>query len=87
MYLTWDYGPSGKDVTNLLPRRKLLVTRPATSTSVIQKSTDGGRHGGGSSTSAPGFPASGGDSAPLVLEPDGKIDVDYQGYHMTTRRS
>src|SRR5438105_1738008 len=32
---------------------------------------------------SPGFPASGGDSAPMVIEPSGKIDVLYQGYHIT----
>jgi hypothetical protein len=32
---------------------------------------------------SPGFPASGGDSAPLVVEPGGRIDVLYQGYHIT----
>jgi hypothetical protein len=32
---------------------------------------------------SPGFPASGGDSAPLLVEPDGRIDVEYQGYHIT----
>ena len=34
---------------------------------------------------SPGFPASGGDSAPLLVAPGGKIYVDYQGYHMTSR--
>jgi hypothetical protein len=32
---------------------------------------------------SPGFPASGGDSAPLVVEPNGRIDVLYQGYQIT----
>jgi len=32
---------------------------------------------------SPGFPASGGDSAPMVIEPSGRIDVLYQGYHIT----
>ncbi len=32
---------------------------------------------------SPGFPASGGDSAPLVVEPSGRIDVLYQGYQIT----
>ena len=32
---------------------------------------------------SPGFPASGGDSGPMVIEPDGRIDVLYQGYHIT----
>ena len=28
---------------------------------------------------SPGFPASGGDSAPLVVEPSGRVDLLYQG--------
>src|SRR5260370_41612736 len=32
---------------------------------------------------SPGFPASGGDSAPLLVEPGGRIDVLYQGYQIT----
>jgi hypothetical protein len=32
---------------------------------------------------SPGFPASGGDSAPIFVEPNGRIDVLYQGYHIT----
>jgi hypothetical protein len=32
---------------------------------------------------SPGFPASGGDLAPIVVEPSGRVDVIYQGYHIT----
>jgi hypothetical protein len=32
---------------------------------------------------SPGFPHSGGDSGPMVIEPNGRIDVLYQGYHIT----
>src|SRR3989440_111693 len=50
---------------------------------VMQKSTDQGKTFGPMSYISPGFPASGGDSAPLVVEPNGRIDVLYQGYHIT----
>src|SRR5438309_7606644 len=46
-------------------------------------STDHGRTWGPMSYVSPGFPASGGDSAPMVIEPNGRIDVLYQGYHIT----
>jgi hypothetical protein len=49
----------------------------------MQKSTDGGKSWSKMSYVSPGFPASGGDSAPLVVEPDGRIDVLYQGYQVT----
>jgi len=32
---------------------------------------------------SPGFPASGGDSGPMVVEPNGRIDMEYQGYQIT----
>jgi hypothetical protein len=49
----------------------------------MQKSTDRGKTFGPMTYVSPGFPASGGDSAPLVVEPNGRIDVLYQGYHIT----
>jgi hypothetical protein len=49
----------------------------------MQKSTDGGKTWSAMSHISPGFPASGGDSAPLVVEPGGRIDVLYQGYRIT----
>ena len=50
---------------------------------VIQKSTDHGRTWGQIIPVSPGFPASGGDSAPLFVEANGRIDLTYQGYHIT----
>src|SRR5258708_8548378 len=49
----------------------------------MQKSNDGGRTFGAMVHVSPGFPASGGDSAPLVVEPSGRIDLLYQGYQVT----
>jgi hypothetical protein len=51
----------------------------------MQRSTDGGRTWSRIIHVSPGFPASGADSAPLFVAADGTIDVDYQGYHMTSR--
>ncbi len=50
---------------------------------VMQRSTDHGLTFGPMTYVSPGFPASGGDSAPMVIEPNGRIDVLYQGYHIT----
>jgi hypothetical protein len=54
---------------------------------VMQKSTDRGKTFGPMTYVSPGFPASGGDSAPMVIEPNGRIDVLYQGYHITDTTS
>ena len=49
----------------------------------MQKSTDGGKTWSPMSYVSPGFPNSGADSAPLVVEPSGRIDVLYQGYQVS----
>jgi len=51
----------------------------------MQKSTDGGKTWSKMSYVSPGFPGSGGDSAPMVVEPNGRIDVLYQGYQITSQ--
>ncbi len=83
VYLTWDYGPERTSVTFLCATSGSCAFATGDLNVVIQKSTDRGASWGPMSTISPGFPASGGDSAPLVVEPGGRIDVLYQGYHIT----
>jgi hypothetical protein len=85
LYLTWDYGPSAKAVTFICSKGGSCSFATGDLNVVMQKSTDGGRRWGPITHISPGFPASGGDSAPLLVEPNGKIYVEYQGYHMTSR--
>jgi hypothetical protein len=61
IYLTWDFGIS-------------IRTRQANA--VVQTSTDGGRTWSHIVPVSPGYPAHGGDAAaPLIVEPNGRIDV------------
>ena len=83
LYVTWDYGPSAAVVTYICTPGGSCAFATGDLNVVIQKSTDGGRTWGPIVPVSPGFPASGGDSAPLVVEPDGRIDVLYQGYRIT----
>ena len=83
VYVTWDYGPSAAAVTYICNPAGSCAFATGDLNVVIQKSTDGGRTWGRIIPVSPGFPASGGDSAPLVIEPDGRIDLEYQGYHIT----
>ncbi len=85
VYVTWDYGPSAKEVTFICAKNGSCSFATGDLNVVMQKSTDGGRTWGRIVHISPGFPASGADSAPLFVAPDGKIYVDYQGYHMTSR--
>jgi hypothetical protein len=80
VYLTWDYGPSAADVTSICSPSGSCGYATGDLNVVIQKSTDYGRTWGPMIHVSPGFPASGGDSAPLVLEHDGDIAIAYQGY-------
>jgi photosystem II stability/assembly factor-like uncharacterized protein len=83
VYLTWDYGPSAADVTSICTPGGSCAFATGDLNVVVQKSTDGGRTWGRIIPVSPGFPASGGDSAPLVVEPNGRIDLEYQGYQVT----
>src|SRR5436190_11722848 len=87
VYVTWDYGPNRTSVTYLCATNGSCGFATGDLNVVMQKSIDGGKTftqiGSPGSLVSPGFPASGGDSAPLVVEPNGRIDVLYQGYHIT----
>ena len=83
VYVTWDYGPERTSVTYICSASGSCAFATGDLNVVIQKSTDRGKTWSKMSHISPGFPASGGDSAPLVVQPDGRIDVLYQGYKIT----
>jgi hypothetical protein len=83
VYLTWDYGPERTSITYICASNGSCAFATGDLNVVMQKSADGGKTWSKMSDISPGFPASGGDSAPLVVEPDGRIDVLYQGYQVT----
>jgi hypothetical protein len=83
LYLTWDYGPERTSVTFLCSPTGSCGFATGDLNVVMQKSTDQGKSFGPMTYVSPGFPASGGDSAPMVVEPNGRIDVLYQGYLIT----
>ncbi len=83
VYATWDYGPERTSVTFICATAGSCAFATGDLNVVMQKSTDRGATWGPQTYISPGFPASGGDSAPLVVEPSGRIDVVYQGYHIT----
>lgn len=83
VYLTYDYGPNRTSVTFICASNGSCGYATGDVNVVLQKSTDGGRTFGPMVHVSPGYPASGGDSAPLVVEPNGRIDVLYQDYPIT----
>ena len=83
VYVTWDYGPERTSISYICSSSGSCAFATGDLNVVLQKSTDGGKTWSPMSDISPGFPASGGDSAPLVVEPSGRIDVLYQGYQIT----
>jgi hypothetical protein len=83
VYVTWDYGPNRTSVTYICSAGGSCGFATGDLNVVMQKSTDHGKTFGPMTYVSPGFPASGGDSGPMVIEPNGRIDVLYQGYHIT----
>ena len=82
VYVTWDYGPERTTVTFICTTGGSCAFATGDLNAVIQKSTDRGRTFGPIIPVSPGFPHSGGDSAPMVIEPNGTIDLLYQGYQI-----
>src|SRR5437763_8315942 len=83
VYVTWDYGPERTSITFICSSSGSCAFETGDLNVVMQKSNDGGRTFGAMVHVSPGFPASGGDSAPLVVEPSGRVDLLYQGYQVT----
>lgn len=86
VYLTWDYGPSAAEVKFLCDPGGSCAFSHGDLNAVIQKSANGGKSWGPITHIEPGFPLGGGYSAPLVVQPEGRIDVLYVG-HPTSRRT
>ena len=83
VYLTYDYGPNRTSVTFVCSSGGSCGFSTGDVNVVMQTSTDGGKTFRPMTHVSPGFPASGGDSGPMVVEPSGRIDVLYQDYPIT----
>ena len=84
VYLTWDYGPSAAEVSYICTRHGGGCGFKAGDLNIVlQKSNNFGLTWGPMMAMSPGFPASGADSAPLLVEPDGTIDMEYQDFSVT----
>jgi hypothetical protein len=80
VYLTWDYGPSAKEIKLICKSGGSCSFSAGDLNIVAQKSADGGRTWSPMVHVSPGFPNGGADSAPLLVAPDGWIYAEYQGY-------
>jgi hypothetical protein len=80
LFLTWDYGPSSAEVKTLCGEGGSCAFSHGDLNAVIQTSSDGGATWGPITHLEPGFPLGGGYSAPLVIRPDGSVDVLYAAH-------
>jgi hypothetical protein len=81
VYLTWDYGPSAAEVSYICTKHGGGCGFKAGDLNIVlQKSTNFGLTWGPMLGMSPGYPASGADSAPLLVEPDGTVDMEYQDF-------
>ena len=78
LFVTWDYAPNASEIK--------VQCQPSGSCSyvngdlniVVQHSTDGGKTWSSILPISPGYPYSGADSAPIVAQPNGTLDVLFQ---------
>jgi hypothetical protein len=84
VYITWDYGPSSASVVEHCTTGGSCSFTKGDLNVVIQASTDEGETFSAMVPISPGFPWSGGDNAPILVDSTGRLDVLYQGYPTNT---
>lgn len=85
VYVTWDYGPSSKDVKIVCSPVGSCAYKAVDATAVVQKSADYGKTWGPITTMQPGFPAGGGYDASVLVQPGGRVDALIWGHHLNPR--
>jgi hypothetical protein len=80
VYVTWDYGPSASSVVEHCTPGGSCSFLKGDLNVVVQKSTDEGKTFGPMVDISPGFPWSGADNAPILVDGSGRLDVVYQDY-------
>lgn len=88
IYVTWDYGPHNLTKKDFVCAKNGSCSFVAGDLNVVlQRSFDNGRTWSKITPISPGFPGSGADSAPILIEPGGRLDVLYQGYQILNRKT
>jgi hypothetical protein len=85
VYVTWDYGPSSKDVKIVCSPVGSCAYKAVDATAVVQKSTNYGKTWGPITTMQPGFPAGGGYDASVLVQPGGTVDALIWGHHLNPK--
>lgn len=81
LYLTWDYAPTAANLRLLCDKSGSCAFSAGNLNAVMQVSRDHGRSWSKIVPVQPGYPAAGGDSAPVLVNPrTHMIDVLYEGH-------
>ncbi|MGD0380477.1 MAG: sialidase family protein [Acidimicrobiales bacterium] len=80
LYITWAYGPSNDSVILRCKKNGSCSFSSGELNVVIQKSTDSGRTFSTMVSVNPDYPVGGADNGPIVVGPEGQLDVLYQRY-------
>jgi len=80
IYVTWDYGPSISQLRFVCSPIGSCSFTGGDLNAVVQRSTDGGKTWSAIHPISPGYPHGGADLAPIVVQPDGTLDVVYQAF-------
>ncbi len=80
IYVTWDYAPVRGDVKIACFHGGSCAYTNGDLNAVLQASSDGGRTWSQIRPIAPGFPDSGSISAPVIVQPSGRIDVLFERF-------
>jgi len=80
VYVTWDYGPDRGSVVVRCPPGGSCFFSGGDLNVVVQKSTDGAKTFGPMVAISPGYPWSGADNAPILVDSSGRVDVLFQDY-------
>ena len=83
VYVTWDYGPSAALIKLLCNKTGSCAFKAGDVNSVIQRSSDGGKTWGPITPVGPNFPRGGGYSAPVLVEPGGRVDLLSWGHRVS----
>lgn len=87
VYVTWDFGPSAAAVKFLCPGGGSCSFAAGDLNIVVQKSTNFGRTWGPMVHVSPGYPNSGADMAPLLVQSSGRVDAVFQEHSITNRKT
>jgi hypothetical protein len=78
LFVTWDYGPSDSQVQFSCPPNGSCSFTHGDLNIVVQHSTDGGASWSSIQPVSPGYPDSGADTAPILAQPNGTLDMLFQ---------